>query len=101
VLETLPGPLDLTPLIQGLLGTSRTLMMNPPVPTSISSLGLSELMSYGKSLSQLHHQSVPFKGQGVMVTYKLCFGRILYQSVLEYIFSTTLMLNFHLTLSSG
>jgi hypothetical protein len=42
---------DPTPLIQGLLGTSRTFIGTPPSPTSPSSHVLVESISHGKSSS--------------------------------------------------
>jgi hypothetical protein len=56
VLEASLGPSDLTPMIQGLLSSSRTSWWFLQGPTSLSSRGLAELISYRKSLSQSCHQ---------------------------------------------
>jgi hypothetical protein len=61
VLKASPEPSDLNPWIQRLLGTSRTLMVTPTKVHKSSNRGLAELIPYGKSLSQSHHQFFEFR----------------------------------------
>ena len=78
----LPGvPMD-DPLIQGLLGTSRSFLGPLSALMRLQSRGLTESSKFGKSLSQSRHKLSDSRNQiwassktGVLAKSGLCFGR--------------------------